>query len=211
MNDGIGVAVAASVLAFAVPGLGGAGGILTVARRWRDRPAAWSLGWLCVSVTALSYAAGASAVVLAPGAAAGLLLGGFTVAAGLGGAWLVARTCRWFAGRAVKRLAAAQGLPVPRGRLTAPVLVLFYVAAMIASLAVAAALWMAGATWLGEPFHWLGMPLTGAITPMVVLCGVLVVHLTARELIPLLRDVVQFMFLDPGDRRGDDEQPSGSH
>lgn len=187
MND-----IVVPVVAAAAFGLPSVFCFVMVARRWRDRPATWTLGWLCVATLGATYAGGAVAGLGESGLGVGVADAGFAVTGSLGVAWLAARCWLWRSGRHMRRLAAAEGRPMARGRLTAPVLVLFYLAAAMASVVADAYLWAYGAVWMGREFAVRGIPLTVALVPAVVLCCCCVLHLCIREAAPLARDLHEF-------------------
>ena len=187
MNDIVVPVVAA--IAFGLPSVFC---FVMIARRWRDRPATWTMGWLCVAALGATYAGGAVAGLVDSGLSIGVGDAGFGVTGSLGVAWLFARCWLWRSGRRMRRLAIAEGHPIPRGRLTAPVLVLFYLAAALASVVVDAYLWAYGVVWMSQEFTVGGIPLTVALVPAALLCCCCVLHLFMREAAPLVRDLHEF-------------------
>ena len=174
------------LLIFALPSVWG---VAVVAGRWRDRPTSWTLGWLCNAAIALTYAAGLVVMLVKPSVSSTVFGIGLTCAAALGGGWLLARGRQCAAAGAMKRLAAAEGHPVPRGRITAPVLVVFYLTATTASIIAAVFLQVYGAAWVATQFTLGGIPLRVGLVPALLLLATCVGHLTLREMTPLFRDV----------------------
>lgn len=184
MND-IVVPVVAAV-AFGLPSVFC---FVMIARRWRDRPATWTVGWLCIAALGATYAGSAAVGLVDSGLGVGVADAGFGVTGIVAVAWLFARCRLWQSGRHLRRLAAAEGHPIARGRLTAPILVLFYVAAATASVVADAYLWAYGVGWMGRDFTVGGIPLTVALVPAALLCCCCVLHLCVREAAPLARDL----------------------
>ena len=168
-----------AAMAFGVPA---GASVAMVIHRWRDRPAAWSWGWLCVGTFAMTYGAAAGVTAISPGVSTVVLAVGLASTGVFGFLWLVSRALRWWSARHMRRLVAAEGVEIPRGRLTAPVLVMLYLAGAWASVLAAAYLWASGLTWMGDEFLLAGVPLRVGLVPAFVLCAGCVIHLVVREL-----------------------------